>query len=303
MTARFLCSLALVAAAMPAAAQQTVDAHYRPRVSRPAFPQATGPVVAVDEAHRNFHTLGGRYAPFGKLLQADGFRVQASTAPFSAASLKGIGVLVIANALPPKPGLSAFGEREIAELKAWIEGGGSLLLIADHAPFGRAASRLAAALGVDMGTGYAVARQSGKVTSDIEFSGGALGDHPILRGRDPSERIRRVTSFTGQSLSIPAGGSALLILPRDAVEVPDEEAVRELRRGGTVRARPVGGRAQAVALTLGKGRLVVAGEAAMFSAQVVQFPGGGTERMGLWATDDEKLALNILRWLSGLLER
>jgi hypothetical protein len=294
------CAFALLALATPAAAQQEVDSHYRPKVSRPAYP-AAGPVVAVDEAHRNFHTLGGRYAPFGKLLEADGYRPQPSSAPFSAASLRGVDVLVIANALPGAPGASAFDEAEIAQVRQWVEGGGSLLLIADHAPFGRAASALAAAFGVEMGTGYAVARQWGKVTANIDFSGGGLGDHPILHGRDSGERIRHVQSFTGQSLSTASGDAALLILPADAIEVADPPAIGALRRGETVPGRRVGGRPQAVALAVGKGRLVVAGEAAMFSAQVIHFPGGQTERMGLWAADDEKFALNVLHWLSRLL--
>jgi hypothetical protein len=298
MKAKLACALALLAAATPAAAQQEVDTHYRPRVSRPAY-AAAGPVVAVDEAHRNFHTLGGRYAPFGKLLEADGYKVQASSAPFSAASLKGVDVLVIANALPAVPG--AFSEAEIAAVRQWVEGGGSLLLIADHAPFGRAASALGAAFGVEMGTGYAVARQAGKITANIEFAGDALGDHPILDGRDAGERVRHVQSFTGQSLSVPPGGSALLILPGDALEVADPAAINALRGGATVPGRRVGGRPQAVALGVGKGRVVVAGEAAMFSAQLFHFPGGQSERLGLGAQDDEKFALNVLHWLSRLL--
>jgi hypothetical protein len=287
-------------AASPAAAQQDVDAHYKPKVEHPAY-QAGGPMVAVDEAHRNFHTLSGRYAPFGKLLAADGYRVQASASPFSADALKGVDVLVIANAEAPAPGRPAFGADEVQALKQWVEGGGSLLLIADHAPFGSAASALASAFGVDMGTGYAVARQWGKVTSNIEFTGTALGDHPILHGRDKSEQVRHVKSFTGQSLGTPAGGAALLILPADALEVPNERAVDDLRRGEAVPGRRVGGRAQALAFSLGKGRVVVAGEAAMFSAQVIRFPNGTRERMGLSADDDETFALNIMHWLSRLI--
>jgi hypothetical protein len=143
-----------------------------------------------------------------------------------------VDVLVVANAESPSG--SAFSDEEIAALKQWVEGGGSLLLIADHAPFGRAAAALAAAFGVDMGTGYAVARQSGKVTSNVDFAGKALGDHAILRGRDKKEQVRRVKSFTGQSLGAPAGADSLLILPDDALEVANARAVDELRGGGTV---------------------------------------------------------------------
>jgi hypothetical protein len=53
----------------------------------------------------------------------------------------------------------------------------------------------------------------------------------------------------------------------------------------------------ALALPFGTGRVVMAGEAAMFTAQVV----GGSFRYGMgWPdTDDKQFALNVVRWLSG----
>lgn len=53
----------------------------------------------IDEAHVNFHTLGGRYAPFAKVLQQDGYRVGANTQPFDPARLQSCRILVISNAL------------------------------------------------------------------------------------------------------------------------------------------------------------------------------------------------------------
>lgn len=294
----WLCLLASLLMASSALAQQEVDSRYAPKVEHPAY-QANGPVVAIDEAHRNFHTLEERYAPFGKLLGADGYRVRASNARLTPGALSGIDILVIANARAPAG--SAFDEDEIAALKQWVEGGGSLLLISDHAPFGRAAAALARAFGVDMGTGYAVTRQDGAITANIEFSGKALGDHPILSGRGKGEAVKHVRSFTGQSLGVPAGGTALLTLPPDTLEVADTEAIAALRHGQTVPGRRVGGRAQALAIPIGKGRLVVAGEAAMFTAQVVTFQGEPPQRMGLRAEDDAQFALNVAHWLSRLL--
>ena len=56
---------------------------------------------------------------------------------------------------------------------------------------------------------------------------------------------------------------------------------------------------QGLALTFGKGRVVVMGEAAELSAQLI-----GTERFGMNTPglDNRQLALNIMHWLSGLLE-
>jgi hypothetical protein len=294
-----LAAVAIALAMLPAIAcgqQQHADSSFRPKIAHPAY-AANGPVVAVDQAHDNFHTLDGRYAPFGKLLSADGYRVRAKTERFSAQSLAGVNVLVIANAASPSAGASAFSPDEIAALRQWVEGGGSLLLIADHAPFGTAASRLSAAFGVDMGAGFTLAHQFGKLTANIEYRKQQLGSHAIIEGRDRHERIKAVETFTGQSLGIAPGATGLLLLPPDAVDVPDRDAIETLRRGGLVQGKPVGGRAQAEALTLGRGRVVVAGEAAMFTEQV--FPGG--EHTGLENDDDEQFALNVMHWLSRLI--
>jgi len=278
------------------AQQQHADAHFTPRVPHPAY-AGDGPVVAIDQAHRNFHTLEGRYAPFGRLLTADGYRVRASTAPFSAQALGEVNVLVIANALSATRGTSAFAPDEIASVRQWVENGGSLLLIADHAPFGSAAKALAAAFGVNLDTGFAVVRQDGTTTANIQFRGRLLGQHPILEGRDASERIKAVQSFTGESLSVPAGATELLILPRDAIGVLNRDDIQTLARGGSVDGMRIGGRAQAIAFNFGRGRVVVAGEAAMFTEQ--DFLWG--DHVGLTTEDDQQFALNVLHWLTRLI--
>jgi hypothetical protein len=138
-----------------------------------------------------------------------------------------------------------------------------------------------------------------------------LGDHPITRGRNDAERIDTVVSFTGQSLSVPAGAVALLRLGADAWEAPTRSALQQLARDAAAPASPfsssfgapVNGRAQGVAITWGAGRVVMLGEAAMMSAQVFPAAGGGQGRMGMNVpgSDDKQFALNILRWLSGVL--
>ncbi len=66
---------------------------------------------------------------------------------------------------------------------------------------------------------------------------------------------------------------------------------------------PADGRAQAVALTLGRGRVAVFGEAALFTAQIATAPGLPPRRFGFtWpGSDDRQLALNTVRWLAGVL--
>jgi hypothetical protein len=279
---------------------QPADTVFDAAVPRPAFARDRGPVVAIDEAHANFHTMSGRYRPFAELLRNDGFRVRANQAPFSDSGLAGVQVLVIANALgrfrPGQPVVPAFEPAEETALVAWVRRGGRLLLIADHDPMGTAAKRLAARFGVDMSTGRTADDPHSDWTSGsptwLVFqrdTGARIGEHPITAGRDSSERIRRVVTFTGQSLSVPSGATALLQLAAGAEDVID---------GRTV---PAAGRAQALAMRLGEGRVVAFGEAGLFTAQVASAPGMPPRRFGFtWpGNDDRQLALNTVRWLAG----
>ena len=136
-------------------AQPVPDTEFKPPIEKPAYSQGAGPVVMIDEAHHNWHTATGRYLPFADLLRRDGYVVQASKSPFSIDALKQGNILVIANALnkrndnywvPPYP--SAFTDEEIKAVHDWVQGGGSLLLIADHLPWPAAADKLASAFGV-----------------------------------------------------------------------------------------------------------------------------------------------------------
>jgi len=298
-------SVGVTVAAGRATAQQPqpADTMFDAAIARPAFARRAGPVVAIDEAHNNFHTAGGRYRPFAEVLRSDGFRVRAHVAAFTRQSLTGVDVLVIANALgqvrvddPPKP---AFTVAEEVALLEWVRGGGRLLLIADHDPMGAAVRRLAGRFGVDMSTGRTVddphSDWSSGSPSWLVFgrdTGAVLGEHPITRGRDSTERVRRVVTFTGQSLAGPPGSTALLPLVAGAFDLmPDKRQV------------PATGRAQGLAFVLGRGRVAVFGEAGLFTAQVASAPGVPDRRYGFtWpGTDDRQLAINTVRWLAGVL--
>lgn len=307
-----LAALSLIAA--PAGAQQVVDPDFRPRVERPAY-AADGPVVVIDGAHRNFHTVDGQYAPFAALLRADGYRVRAGTLAFDAGGLEGVDVMVIANAgaTQQQPTPPAFTEAEATALEAWVREGGRLLLIADHAPFGAAAETLAARFGLRMGTGYAFALTDGgaDLTTTLVYPAEAFGSHPIFAGRDASERVDSVTAFTGQSLAGPEGATVLLHMTDGARESPDlptlQALVQRLDDAGAPAAvvaelsQPALP-AQGLAFTHGAGRVVVLGEAGMLSAQRVRFPDGREVRFGMnVAPGNAQFGLNILHWLTGLL--
>ncbi len=310
-TAIVLGLLALAFAAPAMAQQQMTDPDFVPTVVRPAY-AADGPNVVIDGAHNNFHTADGRYAPFAALLRADGYQVRGGTAAFDAGGLDGLEVLVIANAGPADGG-SPFTAGEIEAVEAWVRGGGKLLLIADHAPFGVAAADLAARFGVGMGKGWTFepADNANGLTSQLVYSreNGRLGDHPITRGRDADEAVAVVTAFTGQSLIAPEGAAVLMQLGPQAWEAAtpqDAPAVIEAIRTGASdnpAVHSAAGRAQGMAFTHGAGRVVVLGEAGMLSAQLVRFPDGRPDmRFGMnVAAGNPQFGLNIMHWLTGLL--
>ena len=58
-----------------------------------------------------------------------------------------------------------------------------------------------------------------------------------------------------------------------------------------------------LALRYGLGRVVILGEAAMLTAQVVSVPGKPARKAGMNApgNDNRQFALNVMHWLSGVL--
>lgn len=272
----------------PAAAQQNPNAEYAPSVECAAN-STTHEVIAIDGGHDNFHQLNGRFGPFGLLANHCGFHTTSLNTEITAQSLE-MDLLVISNAA------TSLSSEEVEALLAWIRAGGSLLLIADHAPFGDVVAPLAARFGVTMGGGYVVIGEGAETEAVIDFSGDSIGDHQIMRGENSSRPVQSVRSFLGQSLAADDEHSVLLTLPQDSQEFASgEEIVAWARDGvqGTARA----GSAQAIALEYGHGRVVIAGEAAMFTSQVAEDDDGSIVRVGLESADNEAFVTNILGWL------
>lgn len=284
--------LAVVAAVLPAAAQQVPNPNADLTVVSPAYPSDRGPRVLIDEGHANFHTIGERYAPFATLLRNDGYRVNAHYGRFFADTLAEADVLVIANASPPPVGQSAFLPLEIAALRTWIEGGGSLLLIADHRPYAGAATELAAAFGVQFRNVYAV--NPGNQGSDIFRSGAGLADHPITAGADGDTAVTSVRTFTGSAFTAPEA-RPLLTLSEGYLAV---EADAEQIESAIASAPSAAGMLQGATIELGRGRIVVLGEAAMLTAQLAGPQQRVTGIGAPGAEQNKQFALNLMHWLS-----
>lgn len=283
-------------------AQQVPDSSFMPKVGRPLFATDSGPIVLLDEAHHNFHTSSGRYYSFARLLRLDGYRVIPSGCKFIPDSLARGQLLVIANALNERnaqewslPTPSAFTPDEIGAVRKWVEAGGSLLLIADHMPFPGAAEALAKVFGFTLSNGFAGKAENPGGDDYFRRSDNSLADHPITNGRDSSERIDSVVSFTGQAFQIDSATTGLMrfgdgmvsYMPAVAWQFSDSTPKVDIK-----------GWWQAGVKEYGKGRVAVFGEAAMFSAQLA-----GPDRRPVGMNKPEsaqnpQFLLNVIHWLT-----
>lgn len=106
-------------------------------------------------------------------------------------------------------------------------------------------------------------------------------------------------TFTGQAIRIPAGATSILkfddshlLMETDTAWVFDSHT----------RYSKIKDWSQGAYMTYGKGRVVMFGEAAMFTAQLA---GANQNKFGMnsvYAEENYKLLLNIVHWLDGKLE-
>lgn len=257
-------------------AQQVADREFKPLAMEPRFESGAGPVVAIDQAHHNFHTAAGRYSAFAAVLRADGYRVTVSNQRFAGEALAGVDLLVIANALAEEnekkwslPTPSAFEDEEIDALANWIEDGGRLLLIADHMPFPGAAGILGKRLGIDnWSNGFAGlgGEEAGNVKlGNLRFqvdSGLVLKNLQLGKPFRENE-IKWVESFTGSAFRTNQEWLPVMELPSTAKSLEPKQAWKFT----TTEVAEVAGWHQGAVRKLGKGRIAAFGEAAMFTAQ------------------------------------
>lgn len=117
------------------AQQQEADNGYTPEIGKPLFGPGKGSLLLVDEGHHNFHTLKDRFAPFGRIAERSGFRVQRHSGILTAIPEE-TGILVIANALNVQnadhwgqPVYPAFTREEIECVRKWVWNGAACSLL------------------------------------------------------------------------------------------------------------------------------------------------------------------------------
>ena len=281
---------------------QRADNDFDITVGTPAFKE-NKPIILFDEGHNNFHTTNGLYQPFANLVRNDGYGLKTLANPVTEEALSSSSIYVIANAkgkgdLNDTP---AFTEDETEIIKNWVINGGSLLLIADHFPFGSAVENLANKLGIEFQKGIVqdstfYDKQSND-QSQLEFS----KENKLLAENIITDGVNKVITFTGQSIKckdsscisfLTLSDAAYDMTPNTKVTKDGDDTRVEVTYDNPQSAK---GRSQGVALMLGKGKIVCLGEAAMLTAQKNR----DDSKVGMnHNPDNKKLTLNIMHWLT-----
>ena len=279
--------------------QQIGDKSYQPKIKDPSFDIGLGPAIYVDKGHFNFHTIEGRYGAFANVLRADGYVVKSFDELFSDPTLDSIGCLVISNAINEinfndwdPPHLSAFSKSEINAVYKWIINGGRLFLIADHQPFPGAAMELAAKLGIKFNNSFAMLDNGSDKTPQqyTVFS----KEKETLAMHDITVDIDSIRTFTGQAFQTSENFQPIIIFPKGfKISMP----IITWQFDEKTKKFDIQGWYQGAVAEIGKGKIAVFGEAAMFTAQTQndQFV------MGLGAPgaeQNQQFLLNVIKWLT-----
>lgn len=294
-----ICLLMILCCPVLLKAQQVNDTAFRV----PAFPSRytynSGPLVLFDEGHNNPHTLKGRYAAFGKVLRHDGYRLEKSAGKLSALNLQHAQIFVSANALYDPgnwdlPARSAFTAEEVQALHEWVREGGSLFLITDHMPCAASANAIAQSFGFNLINGFA--QKKDRTQEIFSRSRGNLHSNNITNGRSGRERVDSFMIWGGTGFLAPSEAAVISSLGSGYDIVLPSKADGEIS-DTTPRVSGLGF-VNAACRVYGKGKVVVFGDGACFTAQL---EGIYNHRRGMnhpGAGQNMQLLLNVMHWLS-----
>lgn len=298
------------------------DMGFNADVAEPTYEKGKGPKILLDGAHHNFLIQIDLIKPFSDLAKADGYVPVVDSLQFTPEYLERFDIVMIITALPfdfatknEVTDETTFTQGEIDHLYEWVIKGGSLLVFSEHAPFDQAINPLLNKFGISSSIGYTIDtlnydKEIGR-TGWIEYSreNGLLNiDHPIMRGRKPSEQIDRLLTFGGSGLS-GEGFSNLMQLSESAQNTMHATGVG-----------PIGlGNSQGLVGKIGEGKLVAFSDSNGFVAMVfnnedkseadaeeealsenlgLQTLKSQAAGMNLQGYDWKQFVLNTLHWLS-----
>ncbi|MCW2264001.1 MULTISPECIES: hypothetical protein [Sphingobacterium] len=283
----------------PADAQQVSDENFNYPISTPTYTKGNGPLLLFDEAHNNASTLKGAYAAFSKLLRDDGYKVVSNTEKISWELLKKAKIYVTVNAMYDLedwnlPARSAFSTKEMDELSTWVAAGGSLFLVTDHMPCGASVHDLAGRFGINIINGFALRKDGLPEVFSKERK--TLISNQITSS--PGEEIDSIMCWGGTGFIVPSHAHVISALGDDYnIYLPSN--VSQIKRPLPDTIPYISGRGlvNGAYLKYGKGRVVIFGDGAPFSAQL---QGIKSEKRGMnhpSATQNAQFLLNIIHWL------
>lgn len=280
-------------------AQQVPDTTFVPAVLSKTKQLGANPIICIDSAHNNLHTLNGGFKPFARLMAANGFEfVGIDKVIVSTTMLTNCDIYVIVNPLHESnignwrlPNPSAFTANEILLINTWVKEGGNLFLVADHMPFAGAAFELAKSFGFQFSNGFANLSKSRNQPDYFTIENGRLNDHKLLNGE-----IESLTSFTGSGFIPPEGAEVIMKFKNGDVSLEPEIA---WQFSDTTKTISLSNYAQGAIMKYGNGKISVFAEAAMFTAQIVtnqqgSFNIGFTSRI---APNNQLFAVQLMNYL------
>jgi len=279
------------------------DTAFEATVQTPTYPESQGPTILLDGGHHNFFIQWDFIKPFADLAEADGYQPVIGDEIFTPGYLANFDIVMIITALPfdftTKTAVTTettFTSAEIAALYDWVEMGGSLLVFSEHAPFDQAINPLLERFGISSSVGTVVDKEQLDKTLGLHrivFSreNGFLNEeHPIVKGRNNGEAIDSVVTFGGSSLTGEGYTNLLRLSP-----------TAENRQHPTG-VGPIGmGSSQALAGSVGEGKIVAFGDSNGFTAMIFKREDGSSTSVGMNTENHEwkQFVLNVLHWLSG----
>ena len=282
--------------------------------SDPLVEDTVRPVIVFAEGHNNFgDDRDSSNAEMEQFLAREGFELRQYMGEITREALQGVSILHTDNALAPEnqnevdwtlPTPSAFTSEEIKVIYNWVHDGGSLLMIIEHMPFGGSYEDLAKAFNVETNNGFAVDKRllNGYSEETIDDAGwfvfskdnGSLGDHPILTGRQPNERIAFLVTDVGSAFRLPNRAVSLMTFGSDAISL---EPSVSWKFDSTTPRRSVSGWSQGGVMKVGKGRLAVLGD----NFLIIPPSQLKSEKEVVFGRHNPQFTVNVYRWLSGQL--
>lgn len=287
-----------------ALSQQIPDSDYHFHITAPAYKQKSGSLIFFDEAHGNPVSLRGLYFGFNKLLSDDGYLLSSAKAAVSLEMLTQAKIYVSVNAMSDPaswdlPTKSAYSDAEIRALNQWVREGGNLFLITDHMPCGGSVNLLAQIFGFNIINGFA-SRNDHKPEIFSRKQGNLC--ESIITGT-PGVEVNSIRIWGGTAFIPPVSAKIISSLGADyTVYSPVKVEDINWPIADTVPHISGLGLANGAFLKYGKGRIVVFGDGAGFTAQL---EGIKSEKRGMNhpdATQNAQFLLNIIHLLDGLLE-